>query len=146
MMEIILNYLRIFILPAEVLAAALLYMQPLRHRSHYILRIVLGALFLVVAFLATSFFLLQGILAPLGIPSSGFVRTLLYSFGSYALAALLSLFSCSVTPPEALYCATCAYLTQHVAYSLNRLLTPGIVEGNLSSYSPRYFLIYGGGD
>ena len=143
MIGALLNHLRFFILPTEVLAAALLYMQPLRHRVHYIRRIVLGALVLAVVFQVTSSFLLQVILVPLGVQSSGFVWTLLYSFGSYALAALLALFCCTVTPPEALYCATCAYLTQHVAYSLNRLLTPGIVEGNLSSYSPLYFLIYG---
>lgn len=126
--------LRSIILPVEVLAAALLYMRPLRHRSRYILRIALCVPALIFAFEL-------GMLCLPGLPTFGI--TLMYCFGSYLLAAALALCGCDVTLPEALYCATCAYLTQHVAYCLNRLLTPGIVEGDLGSYSPLYFLIYG---
>lgn len=143
MIGALLNHLRFFILPTEVLAAVLLYMQPLRRRPKYALRAAIGVLVLLALFYGLTSILLSAIFVPLHIPSTGFGWTLLYSFGSYALAAALALFCCAITPPEALYCATCAYLTQHVAYSLNRLLTPGIVEGNLSSYSPLYFLIYG---
>lgn len=134
---------RFFILPVEVLVAALLYMRPLRHRTSYVLRVLIGAPVLLAAFRAVSLLLDLDVFTTNGILGASFVWTLLYSFGSYALVASLTLLCCQVTPPEALYCATCAYLTQHVAYCLNRLLTPGIVDGDLGSYSPLYFLIYG---
>lgn len=150
MNEKVLSLLSIASLPIELFAAIILYCQPLRHRTRYLLRIAaVIAMILLLALISDLSIDLgaqakQQHWAQAGWELSGFLISLGYSFLSYLLAVAAACLLCVVSPPEAIYCVTCAYLTQHIAYCLNRMLTPGIVEGDLSSYSPLYFLIYGG--
>lgn len=144
MTEALIRFVNFSILPAELFAAVVLCMLPLRRRSRFLLRTAAGAggiLLLSAVWVFTPLGEgLMGLLIRTGFPLAW---TLLYSFRAYILAAVLAWFCCEITLPEALYCATCAYLTQHVAYCLNRLLTPGIADGDLTSYTWRYFVIYG---
>lgn len=148
-MNAVLDKLLVFaILPVELFAALLLYCQPLRHRKHYLFRIAMavGIILLSTCFLRLS----AGSSARtewvgearLNWEWSLSAITLVYSFLSYAFAVLLVLFLCSISLPEAIYCATCAYLTQHLTYCIHRLLIPGLVEGDVSTYTAWYFVIY----
>lgn len=149
MSELFNRLLSFAILPVELFAASLLYCQPLRHRKHYLLRIAAAAaiILLLAYFLRLDVNsevqeeLLTGVWV--GWEWSRFFVTLIYSFLSYLLAVALAFFLCTISLPEAIYCATCAYLTQHFTFCIHRLLALGMVEGDVSTYTVWYFVIYG---
>ena len=149
MSAVLSRLLSLAILPVELFAASLLYCQPLRHRKHYLLRIATAAaIILLLAFILRSdvnLGLHEGLLTGAwgGWDWSRFCVTLIYSFLSYLLAVALAFSLCAISLPEAIYCATCAYLTQHATYSLHCLLAPGAIEGETSTYTAWYFVIYG---
>ena len=128
------------VLPAEVLAAALLFCLPLRRRRFFPLRAAGTALLLM----ALPFVLPLGMLSELlqG-DSARLAYTLLYSLLSYLIGAAFVLACCAVSVREALYCATCAYLTQHFTYCLHRFLRPGMDTAAAETYDVWYLLIYG---
>lgn len=136
-------------LPVELFAALLLYCQPLRHRMRYPLRVLASVAVLLLLIVSLRLYgdsdaqTEQMIRGWIGWSWSGFAVSLIYSFFSYLLAVALASFLCTVSLPEAIYCATCAYLTQHFTYCIHRLLTPGMVEGVVATYTPWYFVIYG---
>ena len=148
-MEILHGLLSFAILPVELLVAALLYCEPLRHRKLYALRV--AAAIVMIAVLAyfmradnTLEMQIQVTSGQLsGMEWTGFLVSLAYSFLSYLLVVGLIFFFCAITLPEAIYCATCAYLTQHFTYCIHRLFAPGMVEGDISTYTVWYLVIYG---
>lgn len=127
------------ILPAELLAAALLYMAHLQRRQHFLLRVLgMGAVSLVLPIL-----LLGGILFILPIQ---YGRDLLISLGyaavSYSAVFCFVFACCRVSAWEALYCAACAYLTQHFAHCFRHFCFPQASNGDFLPLLLVYFLLY----
>ena len=149
MSELLNRLLPFAILPVELFAASLLYCQPLRHRKYYLLRIAAAAgMILLLAYFLRSDANSEAQTEQLAETWgrwvwNNFLISLNYSFASYLLAVALTCFLCAITLSEAIYCATCAYLTQHFTFCIHRLLVPGMVEGDVSTYTIWYFVIYG---
>lgn len=149
MSEVLSKLLSFATLPVELFAASLLYCQPLRHRKYYLLRIAAAAAIILLLEYSLQLYSGSGIQKNLLTGGqiawewSRFFITLIYSFLSYLVAVALAFFLCSISLPEAIYCATCAYLTQHATYCLHCLLAPGAIEGETSTYTAWYFVIYG---
>lgn len=122
-------------LPMEVLAAVALFCLPLRRR---------GSAALWPVWLALCYGLFYAGFSALA-PWMGrrLVLVLLYSLGSYLCGLLFALLCCRIAVSEALYAASSAYLTQHMAYCLFTLLEPDSV-GRLD-FRPGglYLLVYG---
>lgn len=149
------NFLFFSTLPMELFVSLLLYCDPLHHRKHYFFRIAaVLSIFLVSAWIfvhivsacAFAHTITQGkSLAGemTGWAWNSYFNRLIYSFASYLLAMALDFFLCAVSLSESIYCATCAYLTQHLTYCVFRLMIPGMVEGDISTYTVWYFVIYG---
>lgn len=139
-MILLLQYLfSSMILPAELLVANFLYMSQLQRRQHFLLRVLgMGVVSLILPIL-----LLGGILYILPIQ---YGRDLLISL-SYAAVSYLSVFCftyvcCQISPWEALYCVTCAYLTQHFAHCFRHFCFPQSPTGNHFLILPVYLLLY----
>ncbi len=127
------------IMPLELFAATVLYCCFLRHRSRYFLRIVTAcivALLLVVLKISPH--------SPSGQAKTGFLLILAFSFFFYLASVLLTLFCCAVSVSEAIYCATCSYLTQHISYCIHRLFVDGQIRADFSHNIGWYILIFGG--
>ena len=122
-------------LPAEVLAAVSLFCLPLRRRGSAALWPVW--FILCVALFWGGF----SLLAPwLGLRIA---MVLTYSLCSYLCGLLYAQLCCKITVFEAMYCASSAYLTQHLAYCLFTLMVPSSA-GRLNFLSGGlYFLVYG---
>ena len=141
--------LAIATLPVELFVASMLYCQPLRHRERYPMRIVTATavssamIVMLIIWLVYSWSKPALEIDPSRIAWEGLSISLGYSLIAYLLAVLLIAFLCAVSMPEAIYCATCAYLTQHITYCLHSLLAPGMVEGEADTYTVWYFVIYG---
>ena len=141
-------------LPLELGLAALLYGRALPPRRLYPGRVALCAAAVVAATVVTRYLLLKGLLP---IPAgenffdgsiSSLLLSLQFSLASFVLALGLLCFCRKSALPEALYCVTCAYLTQHTAYCLHRLaqlcgLTAAWARGSayLLIYAAVYFLL-----
>ena len=118
MREVLVQVLLAADLPLELLAAAVLFCLPLRRRKRFALRAAAGIILSVLCFwlllaLASRFLS--------GMDGAQLPFVLLYSFLSFGLAVAFALLCCDISPWEAVYCATCAYLTQHFTYCLYRL-------------------------
>jgi len=130
------------ILPAEVLTATFLFSLPLRRRRAFPPRAVLAAGLLLALPYALVLPLGELSAALQGSADGMLAYTLLYSALSYLLGAIFAFACCAVSVREALYCATCAYLTQHFTYCLHRFLRPGADSAVMSTYDAWYLLIY----
>ena len=105
-------------LPLELLSAAVLFCLPLRRRRWFPLRAAAGIMICLLCFwplLSLSTVLMTGM------DGGQLPFVLLYSFLSFGLAVAFTAFCCDITLWEAVYCATCAYLTQHFTYCLYRI-------------------------
>lgn len=123
-------------LPMEVLVAVMLYCLPLRRRKVFPLWPVwlcLCAIGFQIGFYSV---------APL-MPSR-IVIVLLYSLNAFLCALLLALICCKITVLEGMYCASSAYLTQHLAYCLFTFLAPESFYQVGFHFSLLYFAVYGG--
>lgn len=122
-------------LPLEVLAAVTLFCLPLRRRRTFLLWpvwLLLGAV------------LFCGGMTPILLQShSALVTSLVYSLCSYLCGVLYALACCRINVLEALYAASSAYLTQHLAYCLYTLLNPDSVRRLNFKPGWSYFLVYG---
>ena len=105
-------------LPAALLTAAVLFCLPLRRRRAFFLRAAGGILAALVCFWP-ALTLIAGAIPGLMDHQLAFV--LVYSFLSFVLGVAFVLWCCDLTVWEAVYCATCAYLTQHFTYCFDRL-------------------------
>lgn len=128
------------ILPVELLAAVLLYMVPLQRRRHFPLRLLAtGTFSLVLPILLLGCFLCV-------LPFQA-TDSLPVSLG-YAAASFLAVFCfayacCRISAWEALYCAACAYLTQHFAHCFRHFCFPQTPDGSRFLMLPVYALVYG---
>lgn len=134
------NFLNAAILPAELLAALLLFASTLKKRPSFPLRLTLGGA-LMLAF-PTLVLLPLAALSPLQ-NGPAMVTNLLYSFTTYGAAAALLSFCYQTTFFETLYYTTCAYLTQHFTYCSYVLICPKAISGHIEDYSPIYLIVYG---
>ena len=119
MRETLLQILLAADLPASLMAAAVLFCLPLRRRKWFFLRAVGGILFAVLCFWPVL--TLLSLAAP-ALAENHLAFVLVYSFLSFGLGVVFVVWCCDLTLWEAVYCATCAYLTQHFTYCFDRLL------------------------
>jgi hypothetical protein len=104
-------------LPLQLLVAMLLYFPHVQRRQRFWVRLFPGVL---LTLLLPSLLLL--VLYELQILGSAFWTSLIYSITSYFAIGLLAYVCFEIPLWDAFYGATCAYLTQHMAYCLNCLL------------------------
>jgi len=69
-----------------------------------------------------------------------FISSVIFSFTALTLLLGLFLFLFEVSWQEALFCATCAYMLQHIGYCLNRLIFPFSVE--TVTQSPAEYIVF----
>ena len=121
----------------EMMAAGLIYILPLAKRNRCVLRAASGA---VVCILCSMFLTLppgETTLTAWGIA----VSTAIF-FVEFLLLAALIFFICDIHVYDALFCASCAYATQHFAYSLNEVMLD--LAGDVWNNSWIYFFLYAG--
>ncbi|WP_294516485.1 ATP-binding protein [uncultured Pseudoflavonifractor sp.] len=118
MREVLVQVLMAADLPMELLAAAVLFCLPLRRRRWFPFRAAAGIVLCLLCFWPLMY--LMGRLFP-SLQETTLPLVLVYSFLSFGLAVAFALLCCDISPWEAVYCATCAYLTQHFTYCLYRL-------------------------
>lgn len=120
MRDILWTLLRTAQLPLALLAASTLFCLPLRRRRYFALRV--GGSMAAVTLLYWPLIAAvagsdspPGMMAPLPV-------VLVYSGIAFVLAVAFVLLCCDISLWEAVYGATCAYLTQHFTYCLHRFL------------------------
>mgnify|MGYP003277650684 CR=1 FL=1 len=110
--------------PLELLTALTVYGIRLEKRDCFRIRLA-GAVILVCVMMAVLLgggkSLLPGVTTDAGLTLAG---TMLVCGFIFLLMAVLVWITCRVSFQEAVYCATCAYLTEHIAYCL-RLIIKG---------------------
>ncbi|MGM9592962.1 MAG: ATP-binding protein [Candidatus Onthomonas sp.] len=94
---------------SELFLACLIYLLPLAKRSHWQLR---GAL------ISAALLLCSAVLTP---PGLSWIWVAVKFIIEFFYAALLVFSCCAITKYDAIYCASCAYATQHFASSLDSL-------------------------
>lgn len=115
-MSMLLDWLRsLSMLPLQLLLAVLLYFHGLKRRRLFGVRAALSVVLLLFApsLVLNLFFYSIGMRV-----GTNFVIALIYSATCYLATALGLFFSFQLPLWEAFYGATCAYLTQHMAYCL----------------------------
>lgn len=137
---ILLQYLfSSMILPGELLLAALLYVSALQHRARFVPRLLAAAALTLVAPILP----LAGLLWILPAQyAGGLMISLAYAAFSYLAVFGFVLACCKIAPREALYCATCAYLTQHFAHCFRHFCFPQDAAGGFLAALPLYLLVY----
>lgn len=134
-------------LPLELMAACLLFMLPVAHRPRFALRVAVGvplAMLLVQAgFLLADW---NGLLMQqeAALVSVSVFYGIIYSFVTYLLSVGFVFFCTRLGFSGSLYCATVAYLVQHLGYSGYTLLTLDSRYVRLDVYWPLHILLCGG--
>ncbi len=146
MIDVILTALRSMIFfPMELLAAALVFAAPLERRSRFPGR-------LAVDFLAMlgSLALYLLVLAALKPTASGTFDELSQDSGPsalfwcsilFGLLVFILWFAWNVSTKEAVYCAACAYLMEHMAYCVRTVLAFAAPALPIDTGTPLYFLV-----
>lgn len=139
-MILIIQYvLSSMILPVELLTAILLYASQLQRRRNFWIR----AISMSAATLILPILLLAGVLFILPIHSGrDLLISLAYAAFSYTAVACFALACCQISPWEAFYCATCAYLTQHFAHCFRHFFFPQSPSGSFLAFLPIHALLY----
>ena len=148
-MELVLMSLRsLIIFPLELLAAMLVFAWPLEKRRHFIGRIclcVLAMAMLFGTFIGMAFLLLPELTEATAINGQG---GLLSGVGGcsllFAIVVLILWFTMEVPLREAVYCGTCAYLLEHMAYCLRLILPYVFPTLSADAGKPLYYLIMAG--
>ncbi|MGM9537155.1 MAG: GHKL domain-containing protein, partial [Candidatus Onthomonas sp.] len=131
--------------PFEMVSAVLVFSWPLKKRSRFWLRLVLGLAGAAVLVLSGSAGT-SGNALPAGLLSRElsvqvFAVTTFWCGALFAVCALLSWFLFEVRLREALYCAACAYLMEHLAYCARILCGLLSSSGSVTAGTPEYYLI-----
>lgn len=135
--------------PLEMVSAAVLFSWPLARRQRFALRMALYILGLI-AICAAFFQAAYRRAMEDAVSGTGSVQflTLVWCIILFVVCALLVWRSHEVHLREAVYCAACAYLMEHMAYCfriLLRLALPGwIMEPGAWGYWLTHIVVYGG--
>lgn len=131
--------------PIEMVSAVLLFSWPLTKRNNYWLRLAFGlaitAALIIVSSMGASDDAVWANLLSSELYVVVFTTTVFWCGILFAVCALLIWGIHAVRLREALYCAACAYLMEHLAYCariLCGLLSP---SGSITAGSPEYYLI-----
>ncbi len=138
--------------PLEMLTAALVFILPLEKRNSPVLRTV-GAAACVCLFYQLVFLLVEqlyvheyGWIQEQASTQGGYLSTLLWCALLFLLLIPMILGVCRVSLREAMYCAACAYLMEHIVYCIrlleNWVLTPNEVSTGGVLYFADYILVY----
>ena len=131
--------------PIEMVTAVLVFSWPLKKRSRFWLRLALGlagaaALVISGAVNASGNALPEGLLAR-ELSVQVFAVTAFWCGVLFAVCALLVWVLYEVRPREALYCAACAYLMEHLAYCARILCGLFFPSELITAGTPGYYLI-----
>lgn len=131
--------------PIEMVTAVLVFSWPLKKRSRFWLRLALGlagaaALVISGAVNASDNALPEGLLAR-ELSVQVFAVTAFWCGVLFAVCALLVWVLYEVRPREALYCAACAYLMEHLAYCARILCGLFFPSELITAGTPGYYLI-----
>lgn len=137
----------IFFFPLELLSAIVVFAWPLERRRNFAIRIILFSFAMVVlagvyayAILFLSRTGMSGLLTYRG----GFLSSLTWCSLLFAVMVLLLWAVMDISLREAIYCGTCAYLLEHMAYCLRLILPHVSTSFSADAGEPLYFLIMGG--
>lgn len=130
--------------PLEMIAAALLFSHPLRRREHFFPRLTL-AMTLLAAMTAIVSGSAQGRWDQAQQQSAAGLSlvTLCWCVTLFLVGTTLVWALHNLRLREALYCAACAYIMEHLAYCARILLGLVIPEELLSAGTPLYYLVCG---
>lgn len=145
MTDVILTALRsMAFFPMELLAAALVFAAPLERRPRFPGRLAAGVLAMLGSLalytLVTAIFMLE---------LSGTISEMNRDYGPSALVwcsilfglmVFILWFAWNVSAKEAVYCAACAYLMEHMAYCVRTILAYALPDLPTGTGSPLYFL------
>lgn len=144
-MELYLDILRSMIsFPTELLVAALVFAVPLEKRPRFPWRLLLSILAMAGALalytLATAALLkISGPLDEMSTTSGP--CALIWCSVLFGLMVFILWFICAVSIKEALYCASCAYLMEHMAYCVRTVWAFFLPILPIGIGSPLYFVV-----
>lgn len=135
--------------PLQLLAAVLIFALPLEKRPRFVRRVILFALVMLIAITGMDY------AAYLLMPDKAFgtFGDMSRQSGFSALAwcgilfGLMILFLCfthALSVREAVYCASCAYLMEHMAYCVRAILTAAVPGLPLDAGTPLYLITLAG--
>lgn len=131
----------LFFWTCEMLAAVLVYSLPLKRRNRYPLRLMAVLFGAVLVSVPVGYFIWNAFYSDTVTEAFAVPASLSFCLFLFLLAALLVWVCYDVPPREAVYCAACAYLMEHISYCILNLLN--VPLGTLTDYGqPVYFLVY----
>ncbi|SCP97689.1 ATP-binding protein [Anaerobium acetethylicum] len=131
--------------PLELFGAVIVYGFLLKRRTHFAARMIIFALLSYFAVVQ----LLSGVWEIAGIADLTSYKTSFMMYGLLCVCIFLSMIvvvwgTCDVRFREAVYCATCAYLTEHMVYCI-RILINHVSGKNLTDAGTIwYYLVHAG--
>ena len=130
--------------PLELLAAALVFTLPVEKRPQFAGRIVLAGL--MVAAVTSLYIVIGQIIAPATsgtfaeISQGAGLSSLIWCGILFGLMVLELWFTHAISFREAAYCASCAYLMEHMAYCVRTILAAVLPGLPIDAGTPLYFL------
>lgn len=135
--------------PIQLLAAALVFSLPLEKRPHFPQRLLIFTAALLLAITGMEY------AAFLCVPSEIFgalddmtrqsiLSSLIWCCVLFALMVLELLFTHALSIREAVYCVSCAYLMEHMAYCVRAILAAAFPKLALDPGTPLYLLTLSG--
>lgn len=131
--------------PMQLLAAVLVFALPLEKRPHFLQRLVGFAAALLAAISGAEYIVFLLIPAKVSgtfddmTQQSGF-NALIWCCVLFILMVLVLWFTHALSVREAVYCASCAYLMEHMAYCVRAILTAAFPGLPLDIGTPLYLL------
>ena len=133
----------LLLFPLELLAAFVLFALPLERRPRFLPRLLLFLAFFLTLLASTNLLLYKLYSAPVQSLASteGSISDTLIWCGTLFFFLTAGLwFTMDIPLREALYCASCAYLAEHMAYCVRNLLSYLFPRAPLGNGSPLYLL------
>ena len=128
----------IIFFPLELISGILVFCLPLEKKNHFIFRMTgLSIVGLLVIYFTTT--------SGVGYASDTDTNLFWSLFGCgliFFFTVMLVWSCCRITLKEAIYCGTCAYLTEHIAYCIRGILGSLFGEKFSVSGTVPYFIIY----
>ena len=128
--------------PTELLLAVILFAIPLERRPHFLRRLTVG-LGMILLFIGgfAGLLLALGLASTTGEPDGSTVfHTLTWCLLLFLMMTAGLWITMAVPLQEAVYCTSCAYLAEHLAYCVRTLLAVCIPQLPIATGSLLYFL------
>ena len=131
--------------PMQLLAAVLVFSLPLEKRPHFPQRLLGSAAALLIPIAVAQYMMcllvsteVLGTLDDMARYSA--LSSLIWCGTLFILMVLVLRFTHALSVREAVYCASCAYLMEHMAYCVRAILTAAFPKLPLDTGTPLYLL------